>query len=374
MRSMLRGLLLGTAALALSGCLAQGSIGGRATAINEGAGVAQNRAVLLNLVRASRSEPLYFLAMTRITGSATQDLRLGLPAGTLGPGPPTVRNYTFGGGNTNILDNSTITSFDENLLGSKDFYAGMLAPLNLQDVDLLLHQGFARELIFDLVIEKATITPLNGEPFVIYNDPADDHRLGQFQAYIREAMLHGLTTQTYQAPESDGDKGQKQRLSAHAELCYDRALAAPKARDDFPKAANLCRSAPGVRTSAEASDLTVNLHGQQMQIDVTTRSIFGIFTYLGGMIANGDADRVRLHAYPELPAELTRDAPLLTVIRGGAIDRGCFVGIGYEGERYCVPLDGADNTKKIFNILNALLALKTSPGDLPVIQTVHIAP
>lgn len=39
-----------------------------------------------------------------------------------------------------------------------------------------------------------------------------------------------------------------------------------------------------------------------------------------------------------------------------------------------MPLDGADNTKKIFNILNALLALKTSPGDLPVTQTVRIAP
>ena len=53
---------------------------------------------------------------------------------------------------------------------------------------------------------------------------------------------------------------------------------------------------------------------------------------------------------------------------------GCFVDLGYEGERYCVPLEGVDNTKKIFNILNALLAPKTSPGDLPVTQTVRIAP
>ena len=39
-----------------------------------------------------------------------------------------------------------------------------------------------------------------------------------------------------------------------------------------------------------------------------------------------------------------------------------------------MPQDGADNTKKIFNIINALLALKTTAGDLPVTQTVRIAP
>jgi hypothetical protein len=82
---------------------------------------------------------------------------------------------------------------------------------------------------------------------------------------------------------------------------------------------------------------------------------------------------VRLHAYPELISETTADAPLFTVIKGGT-PGGCFVGLGYEGQTYCVPRDGGDNTKKIFNILNALLALKTASGDLPVTQTVRIAP
>jgi hypothetical protein len=117
----------------------------------------------------------------------------------------------------------------------------------------------------------------------------------------------------------------------------------------------------------------VNLHGQQLEIDVTTRSIFGIFTYLGDMIAKDDADQVRLHAFPELISETTVDAPLLTVLKGGT-NGGCFIGLGYEGQSYCVPEQGAENTKRIFNILNALLALKTAAGDLPVTQTVRIAP
>ena len=160
--------------------------------------------------------------MTWITSSATAHLKLGLPAGAVGPGAPSVRNSTLGGGNTNIGNNNTVASFDENLLGSQDFYAVMLAPLNLQDVDLPPHQSFARELIFDLVIEMATITPQNGEPLVIDNDPGANRRLGQFQGNIREAMLHGLTTQTFQAtdaPADSGDKGPKPRLSPQAELC-----------------------------------------------------------------------------------------------------------------------------------------------------------
>ena len=93
------------------------------------------------------------------------------------------------------------------------------------------------------------------------------------------------------------------------------------------------------------------------------------------MMAQDDAGRVSLHAYPELPAETTVEAPLFVVTHAGAIgDQGCFVGLGYEGQHYCVPQQGADNTKKIFNILNALLALKTASGDLPITQTVRIAP
>jgi hypothetical protein len=341
--------------------------------------------VLLNLARASRFEPLYFMNMTRVTGSGTSDLKLGLPTVVLGPGAPVVRNYQFGGNNTNILDNNTVTSFDVSLLSSKDFYAGLMSPLSLEDVDLLLHQGFARELIFYLVIDKAKITPSVGEPFVVYNDPTDPKRFAMFEGYIREAMLHGLTTETYQAADdsapddsASGGKGAKPKpkMTSHAEVCFDRALATADARADFPATANMCVANPPTPASGGASNLTVNLHGEQMQIDVYTRSIFGMFNYLGGMIARGDSATVHLHAYPELPAEVTADEPLLTVVKGGAFDlqRDCFAGVGYEGDSYCVPRNGSDNTKKIFNILNALLALKTAPGDVTITPTVRIAP
>jgi hypothetical protein len=49
-----------SSALLLSGCLAFGDIDRRATSFDEGVGSFQNRAILLNLARASLKEPMYF--------------------------------------------------------------------------------------------------------------------------------------------------------------------------------------------------------------------------------------------------------------------------------------------------------------------------
>jgi hypothetical protein len=49
----------------------------------------------------------------------------------------------------------------------------------------------------------------------------------------------------------------------------------------------------------------------------------------------------------------------------------CFAIATYQG-RYCVPTTGSENLKTTFSIINALQALKTSTGDLPVTQAVRI--
>jgi hypothetical protein len=75
-----------------------------------------------------------------------------------------------------------------------------------------------------------------------------------------------------------------------------------------------------------------------------------------------------------LPAERVEESPLVDVEVRGAdlLGRGdCFSALNFEGRSYCVPQD-ADNTKRIFGILNALLALKQSVSDQPVTQTVRI--
>jgi hypothetical protein len=375
-------------ALALSGCLTFGAVERRSTAINEGVGATGNRAVLLNLVRASRAEPLYFMSLTTLHATATGDLKLGLPQGTLGPVDFPVRvaqNYTFGANASNTLDNNTTTSFDMGVLASKDFYAGLLAPLGVADVDLLLHQGFSRELVFYLVIDHAKVTPLSdddplkkGGPFVLYNDPTAANFKGPagFQEYMRQAMITGLTTQTVPAPQ---DVAEGKKSGPSVELCYEPALATSEGRSEIADSKSICgaetpkETAKGDTSSALMVKLVSPLDGKKhnYEIEVTTRSIFGIFNYLGALIAGGDEDDLRLHDY-QLPAEKPDTDPILDVLARGEAGSGCFTAVSYGGERYCVPQKGAENTKRVFAILNMLIALKQAPGDLPITQTVRI--
>jgi hypothetical protein len=262
----------------------------------------------------------------------------------------------------------------------------------------LLHQGYSRELIFYLVIEKAkiTIVPADGKvspfpPQVVYNDPSDPDNFKLFQYYIKEAMEHGLTTETFQAPDgtddsssdsgSGGAKPKKPALSTQAELCYDKALALAPDLGDIANG-SFCDTKPDTRSNAAAAgeplyvtlhDKTFPLHDQRLQIDVTTRSIYEIYYYLGRIVRS--AQPVSLQAFA-LPAEKIAAAPLIDVdvdrAPSGDADGRCFTAIHYEGQRYCVPMEGADNTKHIFGILNALIALKQSTGDIPVTQTVRI--
>ncbi|HEX4097764.1 MAG TPA: hypothetical protein VHX64_13630 [Caulobacteraceae bacterium] len=419
------------AALALAGlaggCESFGLIDSRTTSINENVGSLQNRALLLNLARASQLEPMYFLSMSNISGSATEDLKLGLPSFAFGPNKNAVlgrQDYTFGGNATNVLDSNAATSFQVGVLGSKDFYSGLLSPLDLSDVNLLLNQGFPRELVYLLVIDRVTVTDVTGLPsgdeskatvYVFYNNPnTKGYSTGGpagtgFEGLIDAAMRHGLVTEAapYRSPAapeltSPSSPGAAPTTGAQAtltdalskladalkktpgggaQLCYDWSLAAEAAHKDLHPE-SLCGYAPisDATSPAPPSKLTVQLYGRSLQIDVKTRSVYGMLNYLGGLIADGKQGEgikgaVHLHEYKDLTAETTGDAVLLNVVQGAHPAGGCFTSVTYEGQHYCVP-NGPDSntTKRIFNILNALLALKTSTGDLPVTQTVRIAP
>jgi len=393
----IRILLAAALPVLLSGCIAFGSIEKRAQAVNRGVANTQNAALLLNLVRASRAEPLYFTATSAIHGSGAEDFNLSLPAFGLGPDAPRLASF----GNS-TLDSNTSTSFDVDVLNSKDFYAGMLTPLGPDDVNLLFSQGYPREMVLYLVVDRLDVTDLTGlqpgqddshAPTAVYvNDPANP-TFPIFKTFVDQAMMHGLTTDEVPPPEAPAAAGggaaapftggtlsvvvsqaEKKDDTPKARLCYDWALATETAKRDFTPESPRCGAPPPAQAKAPSggsSVLAVKIGDKRYEIVVHTRSIFGIFKYLGAQIADNDAGMVRLHHYPELTAEVTTDGQLLDVRRGGD---DCFTRVEDHGAKYCVPTQGAEYTKQIFSILNALLALKTAPGDLPAAQTVRITP
>src|SRR5262249_25625662 len=88
---------------------------------------------------------------------------------------------------------------------------------------------------------------------------------------------------------------------------------------------------------------------------IVTRSTFGIYHFLGGLLARGEAAGLVLTE--------ASDHDLLTVTAGSA--DGCFQEAYYLGRTYCIP-NSAKNTKRIVQLLAQLVALQTTTQDLAV--------
>jgi len=181
------------------------------------------------------------------------------------------------------------------------------------------------------------------------------------------------------AAQSSGDIGKAGKI--------DFVLRPPV---DEPKASSVssarCRPSPPKRNSDQlttekkppfycgtghkrgSAPLTVRLFdGRDYQIVVTTRSIYGIFNYLGAVMNTPTKQQPVLVDY-KVPSEVTPVGPLLTVTQGGILGTGCFTAVSYGGRGYCVPQESAQTTKQVFNVLSALVAFETvawRPAGLP---------
>ena len=120
------------------------------------------------------------------------------------------------------------------------------------------------------------------------------------------------------------------------------------------------------RTNWPVWDL--HLGGQHYSIEIGTRSTFSIYNFLGSLLRNPASHANQLIG----PPDEDNDRFVLTVVKGQPI--GCFSTAILELGVYCVPLDGAANTKRTFSILSQLLALKTTTDDLQLLPTIRLLP
>jgi hypothetical protein len=406
----------------LSGCLALGDVDHRATSFDEGVGSFQNRAILLNLARASLKEPMYFISVGSTNGVGTSDFRVSVPS--FGEGPnlsATTHAFTFSPGGSTFLDNQTSTNTQMNVFSTHDFYLGLMAPLTLSEIDLLLRQGYPRELVFYLTIAKAKITPLDANfkpdpakpPYYLYNDPNGGvTNYEEFSGHIELAMEAGLTTDSAveakadedgsadkviaAAPAASGGKGGvefvlKADKAAGPRIveCLDEALQSRRGRafvallQSKNQAVHLCgKPSTGAQKNVVFWRTGENTYEAQ-QVEISFRSTYEIFRYLGELMNAAGAPAGQCAA-PQAPgaAPLICDytatdndpiaiGPLFKVETPSSAG-SCFTAITYSNRHYCIPNGGRelDTTKDVFNILVSLLALKQSPGDLPTPQAV----
>ena len=249
-RTALRVAVLSLLSASLAGCVAFGDITPHVNEIDQSVGSSLNQAILLNIIRASRNEPLYFTSISQVSGSGNADLKTGLPNIVVGATAPSTLTFT------NAADNSESTNFQVGVLNSSDFYRGLLTPIDLAEANLLIHQGFSREMVFAVLVEKGRIH--TGDTVrEIRNDPADP-TFDEFKKDLDLAIAAGMTVETFRQPNPDAPAGGKgsgagSQSSTPAFVtvgkpCFDQALAAT---DHFADLARHVRLPPAVMAGSK---------------------------------------------------------------------------------------------------------------------------
>jgi len=349
--------------------------------------------ILTNIIRASRAEPLAFLQLGQITGSNTSAATMGLPSLVLGPTPETTAAGTAGaahfldkqvvfganpgasGFTANSVSTSGSTTFNVTPAESKDFYEGLLLSVEPETLAYFAEQGIARETLFDLFTAKV-VEEKGGKISQFINDPLDPS-FDAFQHYVDLAMRYGLSAEPDPnakpaAKSNANDKtgkngGDTAATSPSWRLCFDRAA--------WPPGTPYARNEPicGTKTKMPNPRMVsfVDQQGVPVKVNVFPRSTFAIFQYLGRIVAGGEEHEVNLRTPEAIGQPPLDDDDLFVVTRGGK-GGACFLSVDYAGQTYCVPQDGALNTKRILGLLAQLIALNTSIRDIAITPQVQL--
>lgn len=424
--------LVAACAMILAGCV-DAVVPSRIHDLNKGTQNLRESAILLNIVRASRSEPLHFVALSKFTGtgSATLNQTL-LDNNILKFGAPT--NLAIGGASTSAVGGSQGNSFDVGVLENRDFYGGFMSPLDLESLNLLMNAGLSREIVLHSVLQGVRVTNRQtGEPLLFENRPEDDAwteggatetnsakckalypdgpngennfepvasapiwkrsrdcRYQKFLYFLRLAVRFGITVEAVPvagraggggaagkvgaAPRaSSPSRGDRDRdassPSARYVVCFDPAVA----RENGFKVRAGDPGACGKRAQPGDTNEFRFMFNEGFMLDAIVpivRSPYAVFQFYGELLQSSAANRVRL-SQPTLRRDPRREPRLLTVDKGGT---DCFARTSYAGGDYCVPNDQSKNTKEIFVLLNTLVALSTNRSALPQSSTFVLTP
>lgn len=399
----------------LAGCaLIDQNLAGRVVNLNRSLDQSTHDVTLTNIVRASNFQPLTFVAVSKVNSSQSVTLGNSFPTFTFGPGlTDAQQQYAFGGNN---LSNNASGNFDVAPLTTRDFAKGVAADITLPELNLLQKQGIPRDLLFNLAVESIDYTDDKGLRKSFKNDPSDPRSYARFRAAILILVELGwsIEARVDKNPAFDAADKTTTRFITTGRFCFDETLTdielvkhireiAKQRRDRDARPMDrtwVCstewsKQPPQDPTNKEEP---INVYLPEGRIALTNivfrmRSIVGAFNFLGRLIADEKMDIARAATdreirtvgidlydaaqFPEKNAArlysivTQTGAPQLRLVNGSG---SCFASTTFNGERYCVPLQGSANTKQIFAILAQLIALKTAAGDLPSTPTVRVAP
>lgn len=194
--------------LALPSCAIVDQYADRAATYNLEAEQAQEKGILLNIIRASLRRPMQFTSVTSIAGSTSAtgsggysgpvSIPFRLSGGTAGY--PNLTTWTAGG------SMSGSETFTVPVLDTQEFYQGILKPIPSQYLDLLIQQRYPMDLLFNLFIQKVVMRDTDKEKcagvhteqceYIFTNYVSRDDDIVLFQLFAHFLIRAGLTTES----------------------------------------------------------------------------------------------------------------------------------------------------------------------------------
>jgi hypothetical protein len=186
------------------GCVRVGDFSRNATRYNEAIEEAQNRMLLLNIIRAEMRRPMYITDLSKITGNIKVDFNTGGVKTDYGPFVETqgttnsatsvmsstsAAHYLFSGEFVPSLDYAHTPTFDVNALSTQEFMNGFLKPVSKDLFAYYWEQGWPQELLIYLFVKEVQVRSVDNdalpeERYVNYPDAKTDlkdlERFGQW--------------------------------------------------------------------------------------------------------------------------------------------------------------------------------------------------
>jgi hypothetical protein len=394
-------------ALALGGCQSMEDFSDWSAGYDKAVEASQNENMLINMVRAAYNRPLHFTAISVVRGNGQASPSLGLTGqfpfanpfkgGGIGAGPSLAVSGGF--------------NFDMASLDNAEFMGGLVTPIAPSTVNSYVNQGIPRELLFNLLIQKVTIS--DGTRTDTYvNDPTRaDYQ--NFQITLKNLLDLGLTTETasdvlpfgpsLSAAEMKNPQVLQvlsQAIAAGAMVqqngpdAYQMAKPVSQARFCFmgggpsmpklPTSALCSAIAQSAKTSAEASTsgehqfATGSSIGdfRNASMTVTVRSTRDVFNYLGNLIYMQVASGKPIHLEMQTQEAkdfnyLKRGDDLLVVVKNRPRSDD-IVKIDYEGNTYSIPSENQGNSALVFTIVSQILMLSKTVNLIPASTAVEI--
>jgi hypothetical protein len=401
------------AVLALGACSQEVTISQWASGYDKAMETASNENMLLNMVRAAYNQPLHFATVAVVRGNGQVSPSIGASA-TL----PFQHFLDLGTTSSQaVLSPSASLSvsggfnFDMASLDNSEFVSGLLTPISPTTVHYYVAGGIPREVLFNLLIDRVTVTD-KGKTTTYVNDPNSD-RYNDFVVTLNNLLLLGLTTENIQdmvpvgPPLTAADARNPELLAAiapagilmvpqgtGANVQYQLIKPVQSARfcftggaPDLPRLPEsaLCQSADHhpIKPPSQSAQGTQSFAAgssipgfEDAALSVTIRSTRDVFNYLGNLIYQEAEDstpvNLTMQTREAIAYNYLKKGNQLLVVKKNQSRSDDLVHVDYRGASYSIPSNDQGNSALVFTVVSQILNLSKSVNLIPTTSAVVV--